>query len=126
MDVFIDGHNLSRSIGAFSSYLTGELGWTRIEDLDELRPGALADTRCPPGSPRPGQERSLAECAARRHIHRATMPVPLSVLGLAFVGSGQSPRDALEASVALAQRAEELGYRRVWYAEHHNMARIAS
>jgi len=54
------------------------------------------------------------------------MPVPLSVLDLAFVGSGQSPRDALEASVALAQRAEELGYRRVWYAEHHNMARIAS
>jgi luciferase family oxidoreductase group 1 len=28
--------------------------------------------------------------------------------------------------VELAQRAEELGYRRVWYAEHHNMATIAS
>jgi luciferase family oxidoreductase group 1 len=28
--------------------------------------------------------------------------------------------------VALAQRAEELGYLRVWYAEHHNMASIAS
>lgn len=26
----------------------------------------------------------------------------------------------------LAQRAEELGYARVWYAEHHNMAAIAS
>jgi hypothetical protein len=26
----------------------------------------------------------------------------------------------------VAQRAEERGYRRVWYAEHHNMARIAS
>src|SRR5699024_540403 len=32
----------------------------------------------------------------------------------------------LENSVALAQRAEELGYRRVWYAEHHNMSTIAS
>jgi luciferase family oxidoreductase group 1 len=28
--------------------------------------------------------------------------------------------------VALAQRAEELGYERVWYAEHHNMPGIAS
>ncbi len=28
--------------------------------------------------------------------------------------------------MALAQRAEALGYTRVWYAEHHNMPRIAS
>jgi luciferase family oxidoreductase group 1 len=28
--------------------------------------------------------------------------------------------------VALAQQAEELGYERVWYAEHHNMPTIAS
>ncbi len=33
---------------------------------------------------------------------------------------------ALPASVALAQQAEELGYERVWYAEHHNMPSIAS
>jgi luciferase family oxidoreductase group 1 len=33
---------------------------------------------------------------------------------------------SFEASVALAQRAEQLGYKRVWYAEHHNMASIAS
>ena len=50
----------------------------------------------------------------------------LSILDLAFVGPGQSPRDAFDASVALAQRAEQLGYRRVWYAEHHNMPTIAS
>jgi luciferase family oxidoreductase group 1 len=53
-------------------------------------------------------------------------PVPLSVLDLAFVGPGQTARDAFDASVRMAQRAEELGYRRVWYAEHHNMASIAS
>ncbi len=29
-------------------------------------------------------------------------------------------------SVAMAQKAEELGYRRIWYAEHHNMPHIAS
>ena len=51
---------------------------------------------------------------------------PLSILDLALIGRNQSARDALEGSVALAQRAEERGYRRVWYAEHHNMATIAS
>ncbi len=51
---------------------------------------------------------------------------PLSILDLAFISQGQTPRDAFAASVKIAQRAEELGYRRVWYAEHHNMATIAS
>ena len=60
---------------------------------------------------------------------RDAMPavaVPLSILDLAFIGPGQTARDAFAASVKLAQRAEELGYRRIWYAEHHNMASIAS
>lgn len=52
--------------------------------------------------------------------------VPLSILDLAFIGPGQTARDAFAASVKIAQRAEELGYVRVWYAEHHNMASIAS
>jgi len=54
------------------------------------------------------------------------MPVPLSILDLAFVPSGETARDAYLGSVALAQRAEGLGYRRIWYAEHHNIATIAS
>ena len=54
------------------------------------------------------------------------MTVPLSILDLAMVGSGQTPGDALAASVVLAQRAEARGYQRVWYAEHHNMPTIAS
>ena len=52
--------------------------------------------------------------------------VPLSILDLATIDRGATVRDALEGSVALAQRAEALGYRRVWYAEHHNMASIGS
>jgi luciferase family oxidoreductase group 1 len=52
--------------------------------------------------------------------------VPLSVLDLAVVAPGESVRDALDGCVALAQRAEELGYHRIWYAEHHNMPTIAS
>jgi luciferase family oxidoreductase group 1 len=50
----------------------------------------------------------------------------LSVLDLAPIGPHETAHDALEASVRLAQRAEELGYERVWYAEHHNFASIAS
>jgi luciferase family oxidoreductase group 1 len=50
----------------------------------------------------------------------------LSILDLAHVGPGESARDSFAASVTLARRAEELGYLRVWYAEHHNMPSIAS
>jgi luciferase family oxidoreductase group 1 len=54
------------------------------------------------------------------------MSVPVSILDLATVGKEQTIAESLAGSVALAQTAERLGYRRVWYAEHHNMASIAS
>ncbi len=54
------------------------------------------------------------------------MGVPLSILDLAEVERGGSVAEALQASVNLADMAESLGYRRIWYAEHHNMSRIAS
>jgi luciferase family oxidoreductase group 1 len=50
----------------------------------------------------------------------------LSILDLAPIGRGQSAGESFAASVALARRAEELGYERIWYAEHHNMPSIAS
>jgi len=52
--------------------------------------------------------------------------IPLSVLDLAPIAKGESVGASIAASVALAQQAERHGYRRVWYAEHHNMSRIAS
>jgi luciferase family oxidoreductase group 1 len=52
--------------------------------------------------------------------------VPLSILDLAIVGRDDTVPQALEASVAVAQAAEERGYQRVWYAEHHSMSSIAS
>ena len=54
------------------------------------------------------------------------MTPPLSILDLALVGSGESVADGLAGCVQVARRAEALGYRRVWYAEHHNMSAIAS
>ena len=52
--------------------------------------------------------------------------VPLSILDLAVIGPDETPRQSLEGTVELARLAEAHGYRRVWYAEHHNMSRIAS
>jgi luciferase family oxidoreductase group 1 len=55
-----------------------------------------------------------------------TFPAPLSILDLAPIAEDGTAADALQASVKLARRAEELGFLRVWYAEHHNFESIAS
>ncbi len=52
--------------------------------------------------------------------------VPLSVLDLSPVPEGADAGQALRNSLDLARRAEALGYRRFWMAEHHNMPGIAS
>jgi luciferase family oxidoreductase group 1 len=54
------------------------------------------------------------------------MALPLSLLDLAPIAPGQTARESFAASVELARAAERSGYRRVWYAEHHNMPVIAS
>ncbi|WDF33902.1 LLM class flavin-dependent oxidoreductase [Arthrobacter agilis] len=54
------------------------------------------------------------------------MTVPLSILDLAQVAEGSTPAETFASSVLLAQHAEAWGYRRIWYAEHHNMGSIAS
>jgi luciferase family oxidoreductase group 1 len=52
--------------------------------------------------------------------------IPLSILDLAPIRAHQTASESFAGSVALAQQAEESGYHRVWYAEHHNIAGIAS
>ena len=52
--------------------------------------------------------------------------LPLSVLDLATVASDASSAQALSEATATAQKAEELGYKRFWVAEHHNMNTVAS
>jgi len=49
----------------------------------------------------------------------------LSVLDQSPVISGQDARRAIEATLALARRADELGYERYWLAEHHAIAALA-
>jgi luciferase family oxidoreductase group 1 len=52
--------------------------------------------------------------------------IPLSLQDLAPVADGTSPAAAFAETVRLARLAEELGYTRLWYAEHHGMTAIAS
>jgi luciferase family oxidoreductase group 1 len=52
--------------------------------------------------------------------------LPLSILDLAPVSEGTSTPDALKEITRLARLGDELGYTRVWYAEHHGMPSIAS
>ncbi len=51
---------------------------------------------------------------------------PLSILELVRVTQETDARGALNNARDLAAHAEKWGYRRVWVAEHHNMAGIAS
>ncbi|GAA1957613.1 LLM class flavin-dependent oxidoreductase [Microbacterium deminutum] len=50
----------------------------------------------------------------------------LSVLDLVPVRAGQTSAQAVAASLDLARRADRLGFRRYWFAEHHNMPAVAS
>jgi luciferase family oxidoreductase group 1 len=54
------------------------------------------------------------------------MSTPLSILDLAPVASGRTAADALAETTALARRADALGLRRFWVAEHHNIPSVAS
>lgn len=53
--------------------------------------------------------------------------IPISFLDLANLVQGdQSAGDAFKRSLTFAQQAEKFGYKRYWFAEHHNMESIAS
>ncbi|MCP3715480.1 LLM class flavin-dependent oxidoreductase [Paraburkholderia sp. CNPSo 3281] len=50
----------------------------------------------------------------------------LSILDKSPIAEGRSAHEALQFTVQLAQRAEALGYRRYWVAEHHGAPGLAS
>jgi luciferase family oxidoreductase group 1 len=71
----------------------------------------------------------MRECiGARAGCTRAmsTLRPALSVLDLVPVRTGQSSADAVAAALATVSAADRLGYRRYWFAEHHNMPAVAS
>lgn len=50
----------------------------------------------------------------------------LSVLDLALINQGETTQQALESAADLAVYLEQLNYKRIWFAEHHNSISIAS
>ena len=54
------------------------------------------------------------------------MSTPLSLIDFCTKYPGETVGEAIERSVEFAQRAEQLGYERIWYSEHHNMTSIIS
>ncbi|MBP2076545.1 LLM class flavin-dependent oxidoreductase [Oceanobacillus polygoni] len=50
----------------------------------------------------------------------------LSILDQAPIAKGCTAKEALEASVELAQLADRLGYKRYWVAEHHDLEGLSS
>ncbi len=52
--------------------------------------------------------------------------IPFSVLDLSPIVRGNTATDAFRNTLALAQHAERLGFKRFWLAEHHNNPGIAS
>ena len=53
------------------------------------------------------------------------MALRLSILDQSPVISGGTPAQAVQATLELARRGEELGYHRYWLAEHHAIAALA-
>ncbi|HIV74132.1 MAG TPA: LLM class flavin-dependent oxidoreductase [Candidatus Pseudogracilibacillus intestinigallinarum] len=52
--------------------------------------------------------------------------VPLSVLDLVGISKGQTVKEAIDTSMEHAQFIDELGFKRLWYAEHHNAISLAA
>ena len=61
----------------------------------------------------------------RKRLHRMTT-IPISILELVTVVEGGTFSTAISNTVEVAKNAENLGYKRIWMAEHHNMEYIAS
>ena len=53
------------------------------------------------------------------------MSLPVAVLDLVGMRTGESAGSAVARSVDLAQHAEEWGYQRFWLAEHHSIPGLA-
>ncbi len=54
------------------------------------------------------------------------MSIPLSVLDLSPIDTGQTSTQALRNTIELGRHAERLGYKRFWLGEHHNVSTMVS
>ncbi|WP_338608504.1 LLM class flavin-dependent oxidoreductase [Pelagibacterium nitratireducens] len=70
-------------------------------------------------------EGALEPERAFSHLGKMTLP-PLSIQDLAPISQGYSTKEALAKTLDLARLGDEMGFVRLWYAEHHGMPSIAS
>src|SRR5690625_8027016 len=52
------------------------------------------------------------------------MSYAIGILEQSIVIDNETAREALQESIQLAKKAEYLGYKRFWVAEHHNMSQV--
>src|SRR5699024_12043718 len=52
--------------------------------------------------------------------------VPLNVLDLVGISEGQTVKEAIDTSIEHAKLIDRLGFKRLWYAEHHNTNTLAA
>src|SRR5690606_27152023 len=71
------------------------------------------------------RHRLLDAVPNRSQMSPMTLP-PLSIQDLAPISKGYSTTDALARTLDLARLGDEMSFVRLWYAEHHGMASIAS
>ncbi len=55
-----------------------------------------------------------------------TKHIPLNVLELVGISEGQTIKEAINESLETAQLLDKLGYKRLWFAEHHNTRNLAA
>lgn len=53
-------------------------------------------------------------------------PISISILELAIITQDSNAKETFQKTKDIAQLADNLGYKRFWLAEHHNMAHVAS
>lgn len=52
--------------------------------------------------------------------------IPVSLLELVLINQGSDAQETLQKTTEIAQKADELDFKRLWFAEHHNMPHVAS
>ena len=57
---------------------------------------------------------------------KMTKHIPLNVLELVGISENQTIKEAIEASMENAELIDKLGFKRLWFAEHHNTKNLAS
>ncbi|MCD2138744.1 LLM class flavin-dependent oxidoreductase [Salinicoccus halitifaciens] len=55
-----------------------------------------------------------------------TKHVPINLLELVGISEGQTVRESIESAMENAELVDQLGFKRLWFAEHHNTKSLAS